>query len=91
MAPLSSMPAWKIHGQRSLAGYSPWCCKESDSTIEHTMTCINLVKMVGQLLCIIEFVNCEDLILNLEAYCLCFLVKECLLLACFRNPLNLIF
>ena len=20
------------HGQRSLAGYSPWCCKESDMT-----------------------------------------------------------
>ena len=25
----------KFHGQRSLAGYSPWGCKESDST-EHT-------------------------------------------------------
>ena len=25
----------KSHGQRSLAGYSPWGCKESDST-EHT-------------------------------------------------------
>ena len=22
----------KSHGQRSLAGYSPWCCKESDMT-----------------------------------------------------------
>ena len=22
----------KFHGQRSLAGYSPWRCKESDST-----------------------------------------------------------
>ena len=22
----------KFHGQRSLAGYSPWCCKESDTT-----------------------------------------------------------
>ena len=24
----------KSHGQRSLVGYSPWCCKESDTT-EH--------------------------------------------------------
>ena len=22
----------KFHGQKSLAGYSPWCCKESDTT-----------------------------------------------------------
>ena len=22
----------KLHGQRSLAGYSPWCCKESSTT-----------------------------------------------------------
>ena len=27
----------KPHGQRSLAGYSPWGCKESDTT-EHTHT-----------------------------------------------------
>ena len=27
--------AWKIQGQRSLAGYTPWGCKESDMT-EHT-------------------------------------------------------
>ena len=26
----SSILAWRIHGQRSLAGYSPWGCKESD-------------------------------------------------------------
>ena len=24
MATHSSIPAWEIHGQRSLAGYSPW-------------------------------------------------------------------
>ena len=28
----SSVLAWEIHGQRSLAGYSPWCCKELDMT-----------------------------------------------------------
>ena len=26
--------AWKIHGQNSLVGYSPWAYKESDTT-EH--------------------------------------------------------
>ena len=26
--------AWRIHTQRSLEGYSPWSCKESDTT-EH--------------------------------------------------------
>ena len=26
-----------LHGQRSLAGYSPWSCKESDAS-EHTYT-----------------------------------------------------
>ena len=24
--------AWRIHGRRSLLGYSPWGCKESDTT-----------------------------------------------------------
>ena len=28
----------KFHGQRSLAGYSPWCCKESDMTEQLTHT-----------------------------------------------------
>ena len=32
MATHSSILAWKIHGQRSLAGYSPWGCKELDMT-----------------------------------------------------------
>ena len=27
----------KVHGQRSLEGYSPWCCKELDTT-EHVHT-----------------------------------------------------
>ena len=35
MATHSSVLAWEIHGQRSLAGYSPWGCKESDT---HTLT-----------------------------------------------------
>ena len=28
----SSILAWRIHGQRSLVGYSPWGGKESDTT-----------------------------------------------------------
>ena len=34
MAIHSSIRAWKIPLERSLAGYSPWGCKESDTT-EH--------------------------------------------------------
>ena len=32
MAPHSSTLAWKIHGQRSLVGYSSWGHEESDTT-----------------------------------------------------------
>ena len=32
MAIHSSIPAWRIHGQRGLVGYSPWGHKESDAT-----------------------------------------------------------
>ena len=35
MATHSSILAWEIHGQRSLAGHSPYSQKESDTT-EHT-------------------------------------------------------
>ena len=31
MATHSSILAWKIYGQRGLAGYSPWSHKESDT------------------------------------------------------------
>ena len=35
----SSILAWKIHGQRSLVGYSPWSRKESDlAEATHTQT-----------------------------------------------------
>ena len=37
----------KFHGQRSLAGYSPWDCKESDK-IEHTH--MLELKLTGQAL-----------------------------------------
>ena len=32
MATHSSILAWEIHGQTSPVGYSPWGCKESDTT-----------------------------------------------------------
>ena len=32
MATHSSILAEKSHGQRNLTGYSPWGCKESDTT-----------------------------------------------------------
>ena len=31
MATYSSILAWESHGQRNLAGYSPWGCQESDT------------------------------------------------------------
>ena len=30
----SSILAWRIYGQKNLAGYSPWGCEKSDTT-EH--------------------------------------------------------
>ena len=39
MAIHSSTIAWKIRRQRSLVGYSPWGCKESDMTEQlHSLT-----------------------------------------------------
>ena len=32
MATHSSMLTWRIYGRSSLAGYSPWACKQSDMT-----------------------------------------------------------
>ena len=37
LATHTSILAWRIHGQRSLVGYSPWGRKELDTT-EHTHT-----------------------------------------------------
>ena len=38
MATHSGILAGKPHGQRSLAGYSPWNCKESDITERLTLS-----------------------------------------------------
>ena len=45
MAIHSSILAWKLNGQRSLVGYSPWGCKESNMTDQLTFSLIKLVKM----------------------------------------------
>ena len=43
----SGILTWKFHGQRSLTGYSPWGCKESD-TAEHTCMqfCLKMEKLL---------------------------------------------
>ena len=38
MATHSSILAWRIHGQRSLVGHSPWGCNESDTTERLTLS-----------------------------------------------------
>ena len=53
MATHSSTLSGKFHGQRSLAGYSPWCCKELDRTeqlsthahISNTAGAIELIQL----------------------------------------------
>ena len=30
--------AWRIHGERSLEDYSPWSCKELDTTVQLTLS-----------------------------------------------------
>ena len=37
----------KFHGQRSLEGYSPWCCKESDTTEWLSTFIIFVVGQIG--------------------------------------------
>ena len=39
MATHFSIPAWESHRQRSLAGYSMKCCKESDRTLSLSKHC----------------------------------------------------
>ena len=38
MATHFSILAWRIHGQRSLLGYSPWGHKGSDTTEQYSMS-----------------------------------------------------
>ena len=43
MATHSSILAWRIHGQRSLVGYSTWGCKELDMTEQLSLFVATLV------------------------------------------------
>lgn len=38
----SNISTEKIHGQKNLAGYSPWSQEESDTTESHTYTYISV-------------------------------------------------
>ena len=42
VATQSSVLAWRIHGQRSLVGYSSWGHKESDTTERLTLSLFSL-------------------------------------------------
>ena len=44
MATHSSIPAWRIHRQRSLVGYSPWSHKESDTTEQLTLSLVTFTE-----------------------------------------------
>ena len=43
MAIHSSILAWRSHGRRSLVGYSPWGCKQSDTTEWLHLLCTVLI------------------------------------------------
>ena len=58
MATDSSILAWKIHGQRSLVGYSPWGCKELDTT-EHGTESRWLLKVLTWVGCCGEVMGIE--------------------------------
>ena len=48
MATHPNILAWRIHGERSLVGYSPWGCKESDMTGCLTLWLWHLIVNCGQ-------------------------------------------
>ena len=58
MATHSSILAWRIHGQRSLVGYSPWGHKESDTT-ERLTTVLFIIGRWGLPLDSVVFVSGE--------------------------------
>ena len=45
MATHSSILPWRVRGQRSLAGPSPWGCRESDTTEQLTLSLHLFLKM----------------------------------------------
>ena len=47
MATQSSILTGKVHGQRCLAGYSPWGCRESDTTVQLSGGVCNFLSSVS--------------------------------------------
>ena len=52
MATHSSIPGWRIQGQRKLAGYTPWGRKESDTTEYAAFTASTLYDKTCKMLAI---------------------------------------
>ena len=59
MATYSSIFAGKSHGQRTLVGYSPWGCKESDTTEQSTGHIYLLTQSTCSLVNMVR-VSCSD-------------------------------
>ena len=58
--PLKYSCLGKSHGQRSLVGYSPWCCKKSNMT-EHTHTHIHTYTIIVQHRKGSQFIDIQDM------------------------------
>ena len=61
----------EFHGQRSLVGYSPWNCKESDRTQQliHHMQLLTFTILLGNSVCFSLVL--EHIFWILSAFCLC--------------------
>ena len=53
----SGILAWRIHGQRSLVGYSPWGHKESDTTERLTLSLFNKRYVITSFMTLLCFLN----------------------------------
>ena len=51
LLPTSVFLPGESHGQRSLAGYSPWGCKELDKMHTYLSVCLSIYQLSDQLLC----------------------------------------
>ena len=70
----SSIVAWGTNGQRSLVGYGPWACKDSDMTEHAHMLTLSAIPLPG--LCVVGLVYIAKEPFQLETIttsALCFL------------------
>ena len=65
MATHCNILAWKSHGQRTLAGYSPRGCKESDMTKQLTLSSNN--NKIWRIFPFLK-INMKILIINTNTY-----------------------